>query len=57
MAQGKNVPPRQITKSCWAQQPGGQYHCTLLAGHSGDHKHAYSGPKPNGYRTGTTWRR
>lgn len=45
---------RQLSQ-CWARHPNGIYRCTLLKGHSGQHKHAYSGPIVGGWQRGTNW--
>lgn len=41
--------------ACRAPHPGGVYLCTLVKGHTGQHKHVYSGPVIDGFRRGTSW--
>ncbi|MDR3079795.1 MAG: hypothetical protein LBV60_02500 [Streptomyces sp.] len=40
---------------CRAPHRDGVLRCTLITGHGGKHKHAYSGPVINGIRQGTEW--
>lgn len=48
----KSYPP---SPACRRPHSNGIYFCTLVRGHSGPHKHAYSGPLVDGWRRGTIW--